>query len=186
MINELEVDINPHTGSAFYRIASFNDLNLSLRLWKEVTIPTSKSTVFGFRIRVTLKEGVPTPIDLPKVVAKSAPKIKAWSGKSSKHASVTGNLIIKVEENKGMKVVDKIKSEKLFNKLWKIITRDFDNFTFAVTQDEFDILCEEIVMEEMGLTNEPEKEESTAVILSFAYHKTAYKDGVEVDVDGGK
>lgn len=168
MKDQLSVDLNPDTGSVFYRIGEHPGLglNMGFRLWKEV-ISGKQGVVFGFRLRITSMEGAVQPINMKMYCAQHFPSI-SWSGGSVSHTSVSGAMALPVSQYDVQGILAIVEKENLSVTMWDKITSEFPGFTFLVNHAHFAQLLREIITDDFCIS--PEQAVKAPVLNFSQFH----------------
>lgn len=178
MKEQAQVEINHKTGSTFYKIGERDDLNLSFRLWLDTQFG-SAVTIFGFRVRVSLKDSAEAvPMDYENYVSSLVPTVE-WTGRSGKHVSIAGGIKLPVSKNNAPAILERLKSEDMPKKMWDHLQEHFSAFNFIFNEQQFAELFMEIAEDEVGVIKADEPQ--TAVVLNFAEHQKKYLAGQLVE-----
>lgn len=160
---------NSETGSVFDVIGTTETLVVGIRFWVEQHPKLKHTTVVSFRVRVTAVEGGPQQLNFMAYVSSCFPKVKKWSGQSTKHVSMLGYIGSKFPIWKTAEILDGISTEGLHEKIHEFITFHLEGVSWLLDKEQFkDYMLQQVGTALVAATHtQDEDPKAPAAVLAF-------------------
>ena len=172
--NTLKTEKNQQTGSTFFVIGEADDVQASIRFWREGHTP--ERTMIAFRLRVTPKIEA---LNFAHYLNAKWPTIN-WTGHGSGHVSIAGGTGYAAHPKNVEAILGLAEENDIAGKLFGLIETSFPGLELKLDKYQFAAFYREQVMAALEVVV-PDTPVGKSVVLEFAKYKQQFENGKEVD-----
>lgn len=175
----LKIIENPATHSTFFVIGEHpSGIQISLRIFTEA-LQNKDHTAILFRARAEQSPDAPEAVSVEHLLKATFPTVK-WSGKSTKHGSVAGQMVVDRPSWNADEVLKVLATNKCLEALYAQLNSNFAGTVFELNEDEF---VEFFMDQTTTILTKGSKDNASlvpAAVLSFGDFKQKYQLGLPV------